>query len=62
MSKKKTIKSLTKRVKVTKTGKVKRRKSGKGHLLTGKSAKRRRNLRKSEVIEDSMAKKFKEAL
>ena len=44
MPKQKTSKSLAKRVKVTKTGKVKRRKSGKGHLLTGKNANRRRKL------------------
>ena len=62
MPKRKTSRSLAKRVKVTKTGKVKRRKSGKGHLLTGKNANRRRNLRKAEIMEDSMAKKFKQAL
>mgnify|MGYP006284711645 CR=1 FL=1 len=62
MPKQKTKKSLAKRVKITKNGKVKRRKSGSGHLLTGKSAKRRRKLRQPEIMEASMAKKFKEAL
>ena len=62
MPKRKTSRSLAKRVKVTKSGKVKRRKSGSGHLLTGKNANRRRNQRKGEIMESSVAKKFKEAL
>jgi len=62
MPKKKTNKSVKKRVVLTKSGKVKRRKSGKSHLLTGKNAKRRRNLGQPEVMTDAMGKKFKAVL
>jgi len=40
----KTNKSASKRLKVTGTGKVMRRKGWKRHLLTGKSASRKRSL------------------
>ena len=40
----KTRKSVAKRFKITATGKVLRSRSGKRHLLTGKSPKRRRSL------------------
>jgi large subunit ribosomal protein L35 len=40
----KTKRSAAKRLKVTGTGKVMRRKGWKGHLLTGKNATRRRRL------------------
>ncbi|MGQ9591205.1 MAG: 50S ribosomal protein L35 [Planctomycetota bacterium] len=42
----KTRKCLAKRFKVTKRGKVLRHRPGRRHLLSGKSAKRRRKLRK----------------
>lgn len=45
MPKQKTHKGLSKRVKITATGKVKHRRAGTGHLLSGKSAKRRRRLK-----------------
>jgi large subunit ribosomal protein L35 len=41
-----------KRFKKTANGKVKRKKANKGHLLTKKSSKRKRQLRKSVVIDD----------
>lgn len=44
MPKQKTHKGLSKRVKITATGKVKHRRAGTGHLLSGKNAKRRRRL------------------
>jgi large subunit ribosomal protein L35 len=44
MPKQKTHKGLSKRVKITGTGKVKHRRAGMGHLLSGKSSKRRRRL------------------
>ncbi len=50
MPKVKTTKSAAKRFKVTKNGKFKRSKSFRGHLKTAKTAKRRRNLRRSMVI------------
>lgn len=57
MPKMKTHKGSKKRFKVTATGKVMRRRAGKGHLLSGKSSKRRRKLRKDAVVSDvSLAK------
>ena len=51
MPKMKTNKSASKRFKVTKTGKIKRHKAFASHLKTHKSAKRRRNLRKANILE-----------
>ena len=62
MPKQKTHKGLTKRVKVTATGKVKRHQSGAGHLLAGKNAKRRRNLRSSTVMSPHTTAKTKQML
>lgn len=50
MPKMKTNKSAAKRFKRTKSGKFKRSKAFGAHLLTHKSAKRRRNLRKSGIL------------
>jgi len=46
MPKLKTNKAAAKRFKITKNGKVRRGKPGRRHLLSVKSAKRRRRLRK----------------
>ena len=46
MPKMKTHKASVKRVKITGTGKVKRMKAGGRHLLGGKSAKRKRQLKR----------------
>ena len=62
MPKKKTHKGLKKRVKVTASGKVKAHTSFTGHLMSGKTAKRRRKLRKSIVIADVYANVMKEML
>ncbi len=51
MAKLKTHKGLKDRVRVTKNRKVVRRKAGKSHLLSGKSAKRRRNLSAPAALE-----------
>jgi large subunit ribosomal protein L35 len=52
----KTNRSAAKRLKVTGSGKVMRRKGWKGHLLTGKNATRRRRLTGSvEVNKDNQA-------
>ncbi|GBE05149.1 MAG TPA: 50S ribosomal protein L35 [Nitrospirae bacterium] len=51
MPKMKTHRGAAKRFKVTGTGKIMRNKACKGHLLTGKSAKRTRRLRQGAVIE-----------
>ena len=50
MPKQKTHKGLAKRVKVTARGKVLRKRAGGGHLLSGKSGKRRRRIRKSTLM------------
>jgi large subunit ribosomal protein L35 len=62
MPKQKTHKGLAKRVKVTGKGKVKRKRAGAGHLMSGKSGNRCRNLRKTAGASPAMAKKIKEAL
>jgi large subunit ribosomal protein L35 len=46
----KTRKSVSKRFKITGTGKVTFRGAGKRHLLQGKSSKRRRSLQKAKVL------------
>jgi len=50
MPKQKTHSSSKKRYKVTGTGKVMRSQAYKKHILTKKSTKRKRNLRKSVVV------------
>ncbi|MDK3156442.1 50S ribosomal protein L35 [Kamptonema cortianum] len=50
IARRKTKKSVAKRFKITGTGKVLRRKSGKRHLLAGKSAKRKSRLAKAAVV------------
>lgn len=62
MSKQKTHKGLAKRVKVTGKGKVKRKRAGAGHLMSSKSGKRCRNLRKATGTSPAMTKKIREAL
>ncbi len=51
MPKLKTHRGAAKRFKVTGTGKIKRSKAFKSHLMTGKPAKRTRGLRKSCLLE-----------
>ena len=53
MPKVKTVKSAAKRFKRTKDGKFKRSKSFRGHLKTSKTAKRRRNLRRGQIVSAS---------
>jgi large subunit ribosomal protein L35 len=50
MPKLKSNRSACKRFKVTKTGKFRRYHSGKRHLLSSMSAKRKRNLRQSAIV------------
>lgn len=50
MPKLKTHRGAAKRFKLTGTGKVKRSKAYKSHLLTGKKSKRTRKLRTSTVV------------
>lgn len=62
MPKMKTKKSAAKRFKVTGTGKLKRNKAGKSHILTKKSTKRKRNLRKATMTDASNVKNMKKIL
>lgn len=50
MPKMKTHKGAKKRFSITATGKVRRLKANKSHILTKKSAKRKRNLRRPGLI------------
>jgi large subunit ribosomal protein L35 len=56
MPKMKTHKGMATRLRVTRTGKVVHRKPNKRHLLSAKSAKRRRNLRRPTTLGGRMAK------
>ena len=58
MSTHKTHKGAAKRFRKTRRGKVKRWRSGKRHLLSCKTAKRRRNLRKSAICTSGDEKKL----
>ncbi len=53
MPKMKRHKGLAKRFKVSASGKVRFNKSNAGHLMSGKSPKRRRQLRKNAVLQNS---------
>jgi large subunit ribosomal protein L35 len=53
MPKIKTHRGAAKRFKVTGTGKIMRWKGYKSHLLTGKSSKRTKKLRKAALVSDS---------
>jgi len=59
MPKMKTKKAVTKRFKITKSGKVKRARSCKSHILTKKSRKRKRNLRRGSIVKGEAAKMLK---
>ena len=62
MPKMKTSKSATKRFKVTGTGKLKRAKAYKSHILTKKSTKRKRNLRQAAITDATNVKNMKKIL
>ena len=51
MPKMKTSRAAAKRFKLTGTGKLKRAKAYKSHILTKKSTKRKRNLRQSTITD-----------
>ncbi len=62
MPKIKTSKAAAKRFKVTGTGKLKRNKANKSHILTKKSTKRKRNLRHATITDASNVKNMKKIL
>jgi len=59
MPKLKTCRGAAKRFKLTKNGGVKRNKAYTSHILTSKSTKRKRNLRKSALISKSEARNIR---
>lgn len=62
MPKIKTHRGAAKRYRVTGTGKIKRAKAFKSHILTKKSTKRKRNLRKTAYISEAEAKVVKKLI
>ena len=62
MPKMKTNRAAAKRFKVTGTGKLVRNKAYKSHILTKKSQKRKRNLRKSAIMDETNVKNMKKIL
>ena len=62
MPKMKTSRAAAKRFKKTGTGLLKRNKAYKSHILTKKSQKRKRNLRKSTTVDESNVKNMKKIL
>ncbi|MCU0822434.1 MAG: 50S ribosomal protein L35 [Spirochaetes bacterium] len=62
MPKLKTNSGAKKRFKLTKSGKIKRANACKRHILESKSPKRKRSLRKSNVVSDSEVRRVKKML
>ena len=62
MPKMKTTKAAAKRFKSTGTGKLKRNKAYKSHILTKKSQKRKRNIRKAAITDATNVKNMKKIL
>lgn len=62
MAKLKTNRAAAKRFKVTGTGKLKRSKAYKRHILTKKSTKTKRNLRHAGLVDESNEKQMKRLL
>jgi len=62
MPKLKTKKALAKRIKITARGKLLRSKAGRRHLLSGKTKKRKRALKKKTLVAASDKKMVKRAL
>lgn len=62
MPKMKTHRGAAKRFKVTGSGKIKKNNAYKSHLLESKTSKRKRNLRKAEVISAGDTRRVKRML
>lgn len=58
MPKSKTRKAVLARFKATATGKIKRRRPGRRHLLTSKATKRKRRLRTTSLVSEGQAKMY----
>ena len=59
MPKQKSHRGAKKRFKLTSSGKIKRGHSMKNHILTSKTTKRKRHLRKSALVSSAMEKTIK---
>jgi large subunit ribosomal protein L35 len=59
MPKLKTNKSAAKRLRITKSGKIKKRSAGRGHILGKMSRKTKRKLRQSSYLSEADAKKIR---
>ena len=62
VARRKTKKSVAKRFKITGTGKILRQQASKRHLLAGKSAKRKRQLSKSTLVDKTDMNRVKDCL
>jgi large subunit ribosomal protein L35 len=58
MPKQKTNKGVKKRMKITASGKIKRHKTNKRHLLAGRTSKRKRHLRRPAIETGRIARKY----
>ena len=59
MPKLKTNRSAAKRFRFTKSGRIKKRNARRGHILTGKTSKRKRHLRRHKYLLSTDEKKMK---
>jgi large subunit ribosomal protein L35 len=62
MPKMKTKRAAAKRVRVTGSGKLRRGKARLNHMMRGKPARRLRNLRKHDIVDESDKRRFKRLL
>ena len=62
MPKQKPHKGLGKRTRVTRKGKVMRKKAFRSHLMSGKPGRRRQRLRRNVVVSGALARNLKRAL
>lgn len=59
MPKQKTHRGAAKRFSLTKTGKIKRAKAYRNHMMASKSPKQKRNLRQAGLVDKTEAKRIK---
>lgn len=62
MPKMKTKKSLAKRIKITKKGKISRKRGNISHLMSKKTKKRKRVLKKDKIVSGRTAKRLRRLL
>lgn len=62
MPKMKTVSGAKKRFRRTGTGKIKRNKAYRSHILTSKTTKKKRHLRKSAIVDKANAKSIAELI